>query len=143
MIFERIRYWSDVLPVIAQPREALIVRYDPRNVSRLYVLGADLRYHDVPYANVTNPPISLAELREAYAKLRSSAHDSIDELRVFEQHARQRERVAQSVIETKKVRRRKERLTRRTEPAPANSGESIDYSKDPVLPAAEIWKNTP
>ena len=107
--------------MIAQPREPMIVRYDPRNLSRPYVLGADLRYHDVAYANVTNPLISLAELREANAKLRASAHDGIDEVRLFEQRARQRELVAQAVIEIKKIRRRKERPADRAVPAPADS----------------------
>jgi putative transposase len=61
--FERIRYWSDVLPVIAQPREPLIVRYDPRDISRLYVIGKDHHYHTTTYANITRPPISLEEVR--------------------------------------------------------------------------------
>ena len=142
IFFERIRYWADVLPVIAQPREPLIVRYDPRNLSRLFVLGRDLHYHDVPYANVTNPAISLAELREAYASLRASARGSIDEVRLFEQHARQRDIVAKAVVETKRSRRRKERLSSIAAPA-VSEAESIDYSTDPVLPAAEIWETTP
>jgi len=143
LIFERIRYWSDVLPLIAQPRESLVVRYDPRNLSRLFVLGTDLRYHDVPYANVTNPPISLAELREAYARLRLSTQSSIDEGRLFEQHARQHEVVTEAVIETKRVRRRRERLAGRAAVEVTEPGEPIDYSKDPVLPAAEIWEGIP
>ena len=39
LYFERIRYWADVLPAIAQPREPLLIRYDPRDLSKLYVLG--------------------------------------------------------------------------------------------------------
>jgi putative transposase len=54
--FERIRYWSDMLPAIAQPREPLIVRYDPRDLSCVYVLGSDRHYHTVPYADLTHPP---------------------------------------------------------------------------------------
>jgi hypothetical protein len=27
--FERIRYWADVLPALAQPGEPLLIRYDP------------------------------------------------------------------------------------------------------------------
>jgi hypothetical protein len=39
---EGVRYWSDVLPAIAhQPGETLVVRYDPRDQSRLYVMGSD------------------------------------------------------------------------------------------------------
>jgi putative transposase len=81
--FERIRYWADVLPVIAQPREPLIVRYDPRDISRLYVIGKDQHYHPIPYANVTRPPISLAEVRHAYAALRTQGKKNVDEGQIF------------------------------------------------------------
>jgi putative transposase len=27
----------------------MIVRYDPRNLSRIYLLGPDGRYYDIPY----------------------------------------------------------------------------------------------
>jgi putative transposase len=74
LFFERIRYWSDMLPTIAQPHEPLIVRYDPRDLSHLFVMGKDLRYHSVPYANITHPPISLGELRHIHALLRSLRH---------------------------------------------------------------------
>jgi putative transposase len=49
--------------VIAQPREPLIVRYDPRDISRLHVIGKDHHYHAITYANITRPPISLEEVR--------------------------------------------------------------------------------
>jgi putative transposase len=45
--FERIRYWADVLPSIAQPREPLLVRYDPRDLSRVYVLTPSKTYRSV------------------------------------------------------------------------------------------------
>jgi len=77
--FERIRYWADVLPAIAQPSESLLVRYDPRNLSRLYVLGPNHHYHQIPYADVRRPPISLGELRHAYAQLRKDAKGMINE----------------------------------------------------------------
>jgi Mu transposase, C-terminal len=61
--FERIRYWADVLPSIAQPRESLLLRYDPRDLSRVYLLTPNKSYQAVPYADVRRPPITLAELR--------------------------------------------------------------------------------
>jgi hypothetical protein len=73
LYFERIRYWAAVLPAIAQPREPLLIRYDPRNLSKLYVLGPHHHYHAIPYADVCHPPISLAEFKHAHAMLRNEA----------------------------------------------------------------------
>jgi len=42
-----IRYWSEQLPLIARPGEDRVVRYDPRNLGRIYVLGRDGDYHDI------------------------------------------------------------------------------------------------
>jgi putative transposase len=83
LYFGRIRYWSDVLPTIARPGETLIVRHDPRDLSHLYVMGKDKRYHPVPYANVTRPAISLAELRFTYGVLRSQSRKRINEAMLF------------------------------------------------------------
>jgi len=107
--FERIRYWSDVLPAIAQPRETLVVRYDPRDLSRLYVMGSDRHYHAVPYANLTHPPISLGELRRILAMLRARAKGRIDETQIFSMHERHRQMVATATIMAKTERRRGER----------------------------------
>jgi putative transposase len=54
-----IRYWSERLPLIARPGDDLVVRYDPRNLGRIYVLGRDGDYHEIVYADVRHPPISL------------------------------------------------------------------------------------
>jgi hypothetical protein len=53
-----IRYWSERLPLIARPDDDLVVRYDPRNLARIYVLGRDVAYHDIVYADVRHPPFS-------------------------------------------------------------------------------------
>jgi putative transposase len=102
--FERMRYWADVLPAIAQPRESLVVRYDPRNLSRLHVLGPRAQYHAIPYADVCRPPISLAELRYAYAVLRKEAKGSINEDQLFAMHARQTQIVTAAGKATKAAR---------------------------------------
>jgi putative transposase len=128
--FQRIRYWSAILPAIAQPLEPLVVRYDPRDLSRLYVLGPDRHYHTVPYANLTHPPISLGELQHLYATLRARTKGRIAETQIFAVHERQRQ-IAAATLTTKTGRRSGEsKLHRRTpRTSPANS---IDDSKDPT-----------
>jgi putative transposase len=95
-----------VLPSIAQPREPLLTRYDPRDLSRLYVLTPTKSYQAVPYADVRRPPITLAELRFAHAELRREAKGSINEEQLFAMHARQQAIVTDATKATKGARRR-------------------------------------
>jgi putative transposase len=135
--FERLRYWSDVLPVIAQPREPLIFRYDPRDISRLHVIGKDHHYHTVCYANVTRPPISLEEVRHAYATLRARGDARVDESRIFEFRARQAELLSAATSATKAARRRAERSRSVHSITPAVS--TIDYSQEIEPSPGETW----
>jgi putative transposase len=143
LYFERIRYWSDVLPTIAQPREKLLVRHDPRDLSHLYVMGKDKRYHTVPYANITHPPISLAELRFIYGLLRNQSRKHFDEIMLFTTYEQQRQLVAGATTTTKATRRREEAARRsKTESAGALVS-SIDFGRDPVDLPTEIWESPP
>ena len=138
--FERIRYWADVLPVIAQPREPLLIRYDPRNLSQLYVLGPQHHYHSIPYADIRRPAISLAELRHAYTMLRRQAQGAINEDQLFAMHERQTQIVTRATHATKAARRRGEpRHPRPAVESPAES--SIDFSKEPMPLPSELWES--
>jgi putative transposase len=141
LFFERIRYWADVLPSIAQPREPLLTRYDPRDLSRLYVLTPNKSYQAVPCADVRRPPITLAELRFAHAELRREAKGSINEEQLFAMHARQQAIVTDATRATKTARRRKEPQQRRAVPA-ENVTSPIDYSKDVIPLDSELWEST-
>jgi putative transposase len=140
LFFERIRYWADVLPAIAQPSESLLTRYDPRDLSRLYVLTPNKSYQAVPYADVRRPPITLAELRFAHTELRREAKGSINEEQLFAMHDRQNAIVTDATKATKVARRRKEPQQRR--PAATESAVSpIDYSKDVIPLESELWES--
>jgi putative transposase len=142
LFFERIRYWADVLPSIAQPREPLLTRYDPRDLSRLYVLTPTKSYQAVPYADVRRPPITLAELRFSHAQLRREAKGSINEEQLFAMHARQQAIITDATKATKAARRRKEAQQRRPAPT-AMPASPIDYSKDVIPLDSELWGPTP
>jgi putative transposase len=140
LYFERIRYWADVLPTIAQPREPLLIRYDPRDLSKLYVLGPHHHYHAIPYADVCHPPISLAELKHAHATLRKEAKASINEDNLFAMHARQTQILTTATKETKAARRRRE--PRRESPAvDRHSLSAIDFSREPPPLPSELWES--
>ena len=54
-----IGYWADVLSTWIGHPEPMIVRYDPRDLSRIYLLGPDGTYYDLSYRDLGRPPISL------------------------------------------------------------------------------------
>jgi putative transposase len=140
LFFERIRYWADVLPSIAQPSESLLVRYDPRDLSRLYVLTPTKSYQAVPYADVRRPPISLAELRCAHAALRKETNGSINEEKIFAMRERQSAIVTDATKATKAARRRKEPHAPRTPSAPPVV-DPIDYNKEVIALESELWES--
>lgn len=79
-----IRYWDSVLPVIVKLGETVLVRYDPRDLSKVYVAGSDERYHPIPYADLTLPPITLWEERAAMVKLRVDGDNAPAQAKMFE-----------------------------------------------------------
>ena len=140
LFFERIRYWADVLPSIAQPNESLLVRYDPRDLSRLYVLTPTKSYQAVPYADVRRPPITLAELRCAHAALRKESKGSINEEQIFAMRERQNAIVTDATKATKAARRRKEPQAPRAAPV-EHAPDPIDFSKEPIALESELWES--
>jgi putative transposase len=140
LYFERIRYWADVLPVIAQPREPLLIRYDPRDLSKLYVLGPHHHYHAIPYADVCHPPISLAELKHAHAMLRKEARATINEQQLFAMYEHQTQILTTATKATKAARRRRE--PRREPPSvDLHSMSAIDFSREPPPLPSELWES--
>jgi putative transposase len=135
-------YWDSVLPVIVKLGEPVLVRYDPRNLSKLYVAGSDERYHPIPYADLTLPPIALWEQRAAMAKLRVDGDNAPAQAKMFEAVLDQRALVDQANSKTKaarrSVQRRSDAISASTGAAKTRGG-TVDYSK-PVKPAkAEVW----
>jgi putative transposase len=79
-----IRYWSDVLRIWIGHRERTIVRYDLRDLSRIYLLGPDGAYYDVTYSDLRQPTISPWEHLLAIQRLRREGRAHVDEAAIFE-----------------------------------------------------------
>lgn len=107
-----VSYWSDVLRVWIGLSEKMIVRYDPRNLSRIYLLGPDGRYYDIPYKDVRRPPITLWEQRLALKRLREEGRSHIDESAIFRTIETLRQIADEAVSATKTLRRQQERRLR-------------------------------
>lgn len=123
-----IRYWSERLPLIARPGDDLLVRYDPRNLGRIFVHGRDGDYHDIVYADVRHPPISLWEQRFARQTLREQQR-RVDETGIFKILDQQQAIVAEAQRATRSARQR------RCAPS-AKTPEAVAVNYD--LPAREL-----
>ena len=107
-----VHYWSDVLRTwIGEPHK-MIVRYDPRDLSRIYLHAPDGHYYDLPYRDLRRPPISLWEHRLALKRLREEGALHIDEAAIFRTIEKQRQIVDEATVATKTVRRQRERRLR-------------------------------
>jgi putative transposase len=107
-----IHYWSDVLTAWIGARERLIVRYDPRDLSRVYLCAPSGEYFDLSYRDVRRPPISLWEHRLAIRRLREEGRANIDENAIFSAIQNMREIAEQAIYTTKAARRQHERRLR-------------------------------
>lgn len=142
--FSNIRYWDSVLsPWAGRLKQLLLVKYDPRNLSRVYVRDPDGRHWPVPYANLGQPPIALWELEEARKELRKEGKRAHAEKAIFASIAEQR-RIVNEALRSSKQRRRQEKI-----PADLSvDGQSADVRGAADEDAAEIkpypveiWEN--
>ena len=87
VVIDHIHYFSDALrpwiETARQPRRVL-VRRDPRDLSRVHILDPeDGGYLEVPYRELSRPPVSLWEHRLARARLRQRRRGELDEGALF------------------------------------------------------------
>ncbi|MDQ2839534.1 MAG: Mu transposase C-terminal domain-containing protein [Acidobacteriota bacterium] len=132
--FCKIRYWDSILsPWAGRLKQLLLVKYDPRNLSRVYVRDPNGRHWPIPYANLGQPPIALWELEEARKELGKEGKRAHAEKAIFASIAEQR-RIVNNAVRSSKQRRRQEKL-------PADSpvnGQSVNVRGLPDVDAAEI-----
>ena len=137
LLLNSIHYWSDLLSVWIGEPEKMIIRYDPRDLSRIYLLGPDGQYYDIAYRDVRRPPISLWEQRLALKRLREERHVHIDEAAIFRTIDAMREIVDQATSASKTARRQRERRIRlipggRVDPVPEPDYEPVAVKDGPV-----------
>ncbi len=137
-----LRYWDNILPAIAHLKEDVLIRYDPRNLSRIFVLGRSKTYHTIPYADLRHPPISLWEHEAAIKALHAAGNARVDERAIFDTVTKQRELIETAAAKTKRARRTQQRRRETERPTPVYSpvdGESINDTTVEEYPV-EIWE---
>ena len=105
-----LRYWSDALAGYVGRRDGrVVVRYDPRDLSAVWVELDSGRCVEARYRNLEIPPVSLWEYREAMQKARAMGKVGTNELVLAELIRQQRQIEGESRALTKAERRSRER----------------------------------
>ena len=149
--FENVRYWHPAFSAWAIERKVLLVRFDPRDISRLYARGSKGEILEIPYADIRHPAISIWELRAAAAHLRKISKLAIDETRLFGAIEQQRAIVQTAQRKTRGARRSAHK-GRKTGVRPdlivdLPKSKAPDSTPAPDLPddlepySSEIWSN--
>lgn len=134
-----IRYWSNELRwLMARESRKYTLKYDPRDLSRIFVLTEDGIIEARP-ADLTRPAITLWEHRAARRALRESGRRSVDEELIFRTIEAQRDLVDSAARQTKAIRRHQ---ARRAHLDPRPMIDVTPASEPPAaLPASENKSN--
>ena len=104
-----LRYWSDALAGYVGRRDGkVVVRYDPRDLSSVWIELDGGRCVEARYRNLEIPPVSLWEYREAMQKARAMGKVGTNELVLAELIRQQRQIEGESRALTKAERRSRE-----------------------------------
>ena len=103
-----LHYWHNVLsPQAGRSKIRELIKYDPRNLSRVYWQDQQGNYWPIPYRNLALPPISLWEHDEAVRRLKAESQREVDENKLVAMVLQQRRLVEEA--RTKTARRRRGR----------------------------------
>ena len=107
--FCNIRYWSDALAAdVGHSKEKLLIKFDPRDLSRIFVRRPSGSFVEARYRDLSWPSITLAEQRAVMRLLRAQGRREVDEALLFKTALRQREIVDAARRQTVATRRSRE-----------------------------------
>jgi putative transposase len=111
-------YYDDVLTTwLGKDTRRMRVKYDPRDLSCVYLEDSTGRHWPIRYRNLRRPPITLWEQRAAVRDLRERGRGLANEQAIFESTDASRAIVAEAVARTKAARRSRQRIAHLTSPA--------------------------
>jgi putative transposase len=87
-------YWSSVLTAdVGRLKQKLLVKYDPRDLSRIFVLRPSGHFIEARYGDITLPAISLHEAQSAARALAAKGRREVDSRTIVKTAIAQRELV--------------------------------------------------
>ena len=112
-VLDHITYYSPALrPLLGkqEQRRKFLIRRDPRDLSRIYVLEPESQqYLEVPYRTLARPAITLWEHRHAVQTLRQQGRRQMDEGALFDAIEQMRAITETAAAKSKAARRQHER----------------------------------
>ncbi|SUH12264.1 transposase [Rhodococcus erythropolis] len=150
-VIDHIQYFSNALKPWIARREKLgqfVIRRDPRDLSRVWVLDPDSGggYVEVPYRTMSHPAVTAWEHRAAVVRLREQGRASIDEHALFAMIEQMRQIATSAQRDTKRARRnrtRRSHLSSITTPpdtqSPPELGPGTDDVPVPIFDDIEEW----
>jgi len=140
-VLDHIRYYSNALrPWIARRDrlERFIIRRDPRDISRIFVLDPDREaYLEVPYQMLNRPAVTLWEHRESVHRLKQEGRAKVDEAAIFRTIEQMRKITQTAAARTKAARRRQVRIQN------ALSATMPPLTPEPEIPPESRGVDTP
>lgn len=111
-------------------------RRDPRDISVIYFFEPNAkRYYAIPYRDLSLPPISFWEYREAKKAAKKAGIAEVDERAVFGYVSKMREEVRQAKEKTKVARKKQQKLVENAKASTRRKKELPSVSASP-LPSA-------
>jgi putative transposase len=138
-----IQYWDNILsPLAGRSSQLMDIRYDPRNLSRIFLRQDDGTVWAIPYADLGWPPISLWEQRAARARLTAKGRGEVNTQTLMRTVAAQRRVVDDAHQQTTRARRERARRPRPVaDPSPAERAPlSVVAPVDPAAVIVEEWE---
>jgi putative transposase len=143
-----IHYWESALsPVAGRSKQKYLVRYDPRDLSHVYVKDrTGGQYIKVPYRDISNPAITQSEHRSVLKRLKKKKGLAIDEKTVFAAILEQRALVEKARKDTAAARRGREKINGVKTPSRSSGRRTMtqslsEESLSPVEPyKVEVWE---
>jgi len=150
---DHINYYSNALqPWIAERNkgEKFIIRRDPRDISRIFVLPPNQNeYLEVPYRTLNYPAVTLWEYRESLRYLKEQGAKKVDEAAIFRTIEAMRKIVDAASAISRAARRKKARTNHLTEKSTTfsnqnsvlstNSDLEIEYTPAKPFEVIEEW----
>ena len=128
--FEKIRYWSDALSREVGRRSELLVKYDPRDLSRIFVRQPGGRFVEARYRNLAYPPVTWWEWKHTKKRLYEQGRRDLNEDVLFACLAHQRQIEDAAALATATARRQIARRPSKLAPA-EDAGASVSGASTP------------
>lgn len=117
-----IRYWTPALAQdVGRVHGKLAVRYDPRDLSRVFIRRSNGRFVEARYRELSNPAISLWERNAAIAILNKKGRHEVDERMIFSTVLEQRAIEDQALRVSARARRNTDRRPTSSEQATSDT----------------------